>query len=89
MSSRRVGRCWRRFFCAKKIGSQIIKNYICAVRDYNGVFFEILKRNSMKQYLHAYQREFEFNDDFREYINNPDNPLAAPFATWVSLDAFF
>lgn len=43
----------------------------------------------MKQYLHAYQREFEFNDDFREYINNPDNPLAAPFATWVSWDAFF
>ena len=43
----------------------------------------------MKQYLHAYQREFEFNDDFREYINNPDNPLAAPFATWVSGDAFF
>ena len=43
----------------------------------------------MKQYLHEYQREFEFNDDFREYINNPDNPLAAPFATWVSGDAFF
>ena len=43
----------------------------------------------MKQYLHGYQREFEFNDDFREYINNPNNPLAAPFATWVSLDAFF
>lgn len=43
----------------------------------------------MKQYLHEYQREFEFNDDFREYINNPDNPLATPFATWVSLDAFF
>ncbi|MEE0927666.1 MAG: hypothetical protein UIG59_00625 [Acutalibacteraceae bacterium] len=43
----------------------------------------------MKQYLYDYQREFEFNDDFREYINNPDNPLAAPFATWVSHDAFF
>lgn len=42
----------------------------------------------MKQYVRGYQREFEFNDDFREYINNPDNPLSSPFATWVSLDAF-
>lgn len=41
----------------------------------------------MKQYV--YQREIEFNDDFREYINNPDNPLSDTFASWVSSDAFF